>query len=111
MSEEKSPKLMINSRSIRNLDITVSDRNMTLKIIDLAFHRNGTCGEPFHVALFRDPYGLKVGIVFETDRHCAVLDIDQLADDDIRFASNSWRGDMYEDLLRDAIELYGDGPE
>ena len=30
--------------------------------------------------------------------HCAVLDVDKLAQGDIAFGSNSWRGDNFEDL-------------
>jgi hypothetical protein len=79
---------------------------MKLKqIIAIDHHRNGICGSPFDVALFEDTEatGRKVAIVFEQQYCCAVLDVDKLATGDIAFASNSWRGDVYEPLLRAAI--------
>jgi hypothetical protein len=80
---------------------------MKLKIIDLAHHRNGVAGQPFDVILFKErgPGGSrKVGIVFDEPNYCAVLDINLLAAGDIKFGSNSWRGDDYEPHLRQAIE-------
>jgi hypothetical protein len=80
---------------------------MRSNIIAIARHRNGIDGAPFHVVLFEDNPGpeaiRKVGIVFDEPRHCAVLDVALLAAGDIRFGSNSWRGDQYEPHLRDAI--------
>jgi hypothetical protein len=79
---------------------------MKLNIIDIASHRNGICGAPFHAVLFHDsgPEGSrKVAIVFEEPHHCAVLDIAKLDAGDIAFGSNSWRGDNYEPALRQAI--------
>ncbi len=79
---------------------------MKLKIINIAFHRNGICGAPIHVILFQDDDlegSRKVGIVFELEGHCAVLDVAKLAQGDIAFGSNSWRGDHYEPHLRKAI--------
>jgi hypothetical protein len=79
---------------------------MKLTILNIDYHRNGICGAPFHAIVFRDtgPEGsAKLGIVFDEPRHCAVLDIAKLADCDIEFGSNSWRGDRYELALRRAI--------
>jgi hypothetical protein len=69
----------------------------------LDYHRNGISGAPFHVLLFRDGQSLKLGIVFEQPGHCAVLDVQKLAEGDIAFGSNSWRGDWFEPALRRAI--------
>jgi len=80
---------------------------MKLKIIDIAFHRNGICGAPFHVVLFDDRCNdgrRMMAIVFEEDGHCAVLDVAKLAAGDIKFGSNSWRGDEYQWRLRRAID-------
>jgi hypothetical protein len=80
---------------------------MKLTIIDIAHHRNGICGAPFHTVLFEDsgPEGSrKVAILFGEQHHCAVLDVAKLAAGDIAFMSNSWRGDQYEPHLRKAIE-------
>jgi hypothetical protein len=76
---------------------------MKLTIHEIAFHRNGICGAPFRVVLFKDhgPEGSrKVGIVFEQESHCAVLDVGKLAAGDIAFR---WRGDQFEPALRKAI--------
>jgi hypothetical protein len=82
---------------------------MTTNIISIAHHRNGIDGAPFYVVLFEDNPGpeasRKVGIVFDAPHQCAVLDIDKLAAGDIAFGTNSWRGDVYEPHLRDAIKL------
>jgi hypothetical protein len=81
---------------------------MNLKIIAFAHHRNGICGAPFDVILFEDagPEGSrKLAILFKKEAHCAVLDVDKLAQGDIAFGSNSWRGDHFEQPLRKAIRL------
>jgi len=81
---------------------------MKLTIIDIAFHRNGICGAPFNVVLFKDtgPEGSrKVAILFEEPYHCAVLDVDKLAASNITFGQNSWRGDTFEANLRKQIAL------
>lgn len=45
-----------------------------------------------------------VAILFEERGRCAVLEVDETANDNIAFAmGNSWRGDDYEDTLRKAI--------
>jgi hypothetical protein len=79
---------------------------MKLTIIDIAHHRNGICGAPFDVVLFKDrgrEGSRKIGILFDEQYHCAVLDVAKLAAGDIAFGSNSWRGDNYEPQLRAAI--------
>ncbi len=81
---------------------------MHLQIIAFAHHRNGIGGAPFAVILFEDagPEGSrKVAILFEQEAHCAVLDVDKLAAGDIAFGSNSWRGDHFEEPLREAIRI------
>ena len=55
---------------------------MNLKIINFANHRNGITGAPFAVVLFEDQGeegSRKVAILFDTQYHCAVLDVDKLA--------------------------------
>lgn len=76
------------------------------RIIAIDHHRNGICGSPFDVVLFQDtdnPGCRKVAVLFEPQSCCAVLDVDKLTTGDIAFGSNSWRGDVYEPLLRQAI--------
>ena len=82
---------------------------MKLKIIAIAHHRNGVAGAPFDVALFKErgrEGSRKVAIVFDEPSHTAVLDIAKLTQGDIKFGSNSWRGDEYEPFLRDAIKAH-----
>jgi hypothetical protein len=77
---------------------------MKLNIESIEHHRNGICGAPFHVLLFRDPdEGRMLGIVFERDYHVAVFNLDLLAAGIIAFGVNSWRGDRYEPFLRMAV--------
>ena len=79
---------------------------MKLTINAIAYHRNGICGAPFAVILFEDSgpeASRKVAILFDGPGLCAVLDLAKLASGDIAFGSNSWRGDVFEQPLRDAI--------
>ncbi len=87
---------------------------MKRTIIAIASHRNGVCRAPFDVVLFREGGSRKLGILFEAEAHCAVLDVALLAAGDIAFGSNSWRGDDYEPGLRKAVRSplrrEGEGP-
>lgn len=77
-----------------------------VKLIDMAHHRNGICGAPFHVFLFddvEDENTRKVGILFDNPYHCAVLDVAKLAQGTIAFGFNSYRGDVFEQALRPLI--------
>ena len=77
---------------------------MKLHIETIQHHRNGICGAPFHVLLFRDPdEGRMLGVVFGQEHHVAVFNLDKLAIGNIAFGVNSWRGDRYEPSLRAAI--------
>lgn len=44
-------------------------------------------------------------ILFDAPHHCAVLDVAKLAEDDIAFGSNSYRGDVLEDALRSYLNF------
>jgi hypothetical protein len=78
---------------------------MKLNIIDIAYHCNGIAGEPFHAVIFEDEYRdeVKVAVLFDSEFHCAVFDLEKLAAGNIRFGENSYRGDRYDALLRAAI--------
>jgi hypothetical protein len=81
---------------------------MSLTILDIAHHRNGIAGAPFHAILFCDDEdpdagAVKLGIVFNAPWHTAVFDIGKLSEWFIGFGLNSWRGDRYEPHLRRAI--------
>ena len=41
--------------------------------------------------------------MFEAEGHTAVLSLDKLMEEDISFGSNSWRGDQYEEALRERL--------
>ena len=74
-----------------------------------AFHRNGVCGEPFQVCTFtmhenNEPPRRMVAVRFADDAphgnpRIAVFDLDLLAQGEIRFTFNSWRGDHFSDDL------------
>jgi hypothetical protein len=76
-----------------------------LQIVDVSYHRNGVAGLPFKVALVDDPEqsDVKLVIMFEAEGHTAVLSLDKLMEEDISFGSNSWRGDQYEEALRERL--------
>lgn len=78
------------------------------KILNVAHHRNGVSGNPFHVITFRDGRQKMIGIVFEERGNVAVFDSTLLAADVIAFGANSWRGDDYETFLRAAAKQYDD---
>lgn len=80
-----------------------------LQIISADHHRNGVGGAPFRVALVDDPNDgdTKLVIMFAEKYYTAVLSLDKLVqNEDISFGSNSYRGDMFDDALRD--ELFSD---
>lgn len=90
-----------------------------ITVQEIAHHRNGICGIPFHVVTFRDEDEDRdmLGVVFNlsTDDDgrraagefynppTAVFDRALLREDVIEFGVNSWRGDRYDDALREAI--------
>jgi hypothetical protein len=78
---------------------------MKMHIEKIAAHRNGIHGAPFYTVIFTIGGDRMLGIVFEQEAHIAVFDLAKLADDNITFGENSWRGDEYEATLRGAIAL------
>lgn len=83
-----------------------------LQIVDADSHRNGVAGIPFKVALVDDPNDgdTKLVIMFPEQYYTAVLSLDKLINhEDIAFGSNSFRGDRYDDALRQ--ELYSDSSD
>jgi len=89
----------------------------TIKAIDVSFHRNGVSGRPFYNVLFTDDS--EPGLTFlgvipcsnnnENDCESYVLCVDKLAEHNIRFGENSYRGDRYEVALHKAITDAGFG--
>ena len=86
---------------------------MKLTKVRIAHHRNGISGAPFHVVTFQyREAGCTHHLgatVFEETGHVAVLDLDATLDGNIAFGEgNSWRGDAFEDALREAIAAWED---
>ena len=85
---------------------------INLQIVDAATHRNGVAGLPFKVALVDDPScgDTKLVIMFPEQYCTAVLSLDKLIQsEDIAFGTNSYRGDKYDDALRQ--DLYSDSED
>jgi len=84
-----------------------------LKVKQISRHRNGITGVGFHAVTFSDKTGKEtegagkdfLAIVFDTPKHCAVINLGLLPD----VEENRWRGDYYEDDLRKAIAEFEDG--
>ena len=81
-----------------------------MKVKQLEYHRNGICGEPFHVAIVTEGRDRRLVIHFEgkgskcgMETITAAFDLAMLADGEIRFGVNSFRGDHYSALMRAAI--------
>lgn len=76
-------------------------------------HRNGISGEAFEVAIFTDGEGRRMlAVDFGKDADeklgavaVAVFDLGKLAEEDILFGSNSWRGDEYAKSLRTMLAV------
>ncbi len=82
---------------------------MKLTIEDIQWHRNGISGEGFYAIIFTDPdEGRMVATLYDEVGYCSVLHIEKLSNPTIgvRFGTNSWRGDYYEDTLRSEVEKW-----
>ena len=83
----------------------------SIAVRDIAGHRNGVDGAPFHVVTFEYDGGTGRGVepfvatVFEGAGQVAVLSVGRVVEGDVGFGSNSWRGDLFEAALRTAIRL------
>ncbi len=73
---------------------------MKIKLLSAEWHRNGISGEPFITGLFTDEDGHTKMFVDFGEMRFAVLQVDKLANGDIVFGSNSWRGDWYVGEIR-----------
>lgn len=79
------------------------------KLLAIDYHRNGITGLPFHVAIIEEREGkehrkMLVIRFLDGDKDtgqtvCAAFDIKKLAQEEIRFFFNSWRGDYYHELI------------
>ena len=88
-----------------------------VEVLEIAYHRNGVGGYPFHVVSFRDKEMDRVflaTIFFEHDDEgnaklglnprVAIIDPKLAVKGIIGFGENSWRGDTYAYALAEAIK-------
>ena len=74
----------------------LNDPNLgAVRIKNVKRHLNGETGEPFHTVEFKSEAGDLVGVVFEADKHVAIIDPE--------FPHPRYRGDDFEDVLRSAV--------
>jgi hypothetical protein len=78
-----------------------------IKILEVAWHRNGCCGEPFYAVRFVDEGTKLLALVFDQPDRVVVIDPVKAAIS-VAFGTNSWRGDIYEAALRQAIAKFED---
>jgi hypothetical protein len=97
-------------------------RMATKKVKTLTYHRNGVGGLGFYCAIVEDEGrdmlvvrfvsydGKGENVVDESVGAivCAAFDTKLLADGNITFGENSWRGDHYSDVMDAAIKQYQD---
>jgi hypothetical protein len=86
---------------------------MNVKVLSVAHHRNGICGEPFAAVVFIENDRRMVATIgFKGEAPdpitCRVLDIDMLTIGNIAFGQNSWRGDDYGDVLAPLVSEWLD---
>ena len=79
---------------------------MNIKVKKIAYHRNGISGEPFHAVVFKDRRFTGLAVVFDESKHVAVFDLELLGKEIFEFGANSYRADLYEPELREAIEAW-----
>ena len=72
----------------------------------ISWHRNGVGGCPFQVGIVDLPSGKTMLIIqFDDSKmNCAAFDFDLLKKGVIEFGENSWRGDVYSDILWGGVE-------
>ena len=75
-----------------------------IEVQEIAFHRNGVGGNGFHAIRFTEKGqpGEFLAIVFEEPGDVAVINAWSLAEFGVGHG-NKWRGDIFEDTLREAI--------
>jgi hypothetical protein len=79
---------------------------MKIKVTEITYHRNGVHGNGFYVVSFISEGDNMIGVVFDEPGNVAVFNAALLREGVIGFYYNSWRGDWYEQALREAIVEY-----
>ena len=77
--------------------------HMPIVVHDITYHRNGVSGNGFHLIRFTYKRDAMVATVFDEPGNVAVLNVAKLGDIADDQAANKWRGDWFEDTLRQAI--------
>ena len=80
-------------------------RRKMIRILEVAFHRNGCSGESFYAIRFLDQRRLLLGLVFEQPNRIVVIDPLHAAET-VAAGVNSWRGDLYEETLRNVVDRF-----
>ena len=83
-----------------------------IEVLECEYHRNGIGGEGFYAIRFRwlnredSPPCVMLAVLFDEPGQCAVIDPTMAAGDEgtVRFGTNSWRGDTFEDQLREHVK-------
>lgn len=90
---------------------------MTLEVLieQIEYHRNGIGGEGFHAVLFyhaEEAGKLErfLATVFEEPGCLSVICLDRIPKVGVKWIENSWRGDRFEQSLREAIKLHQTQP-
>lgn len=82
-----------------------SDQQIVIERV--AYHRNGICGNGFHAITFRQLDNTPMmGVVFEEPGNIAVFNRELAGAGNLDFYTNSWRGDEFEQALRQAVADY-----
>lgn len=86
---------------------------LRIKVTEIARHRNGVGGNPFHAVTFTAHVGGRkattfLATVFDGQGNIAVIATSLLATMGVEFGSNSWRGDDFEPTVREAIGQWED---
>ena len=73
-----------------------------LEVLNHEWHRNGISGEGFYVVHFNwndpeDSCKNMIATIFDDEKYIAILCLDDI--------SQKWRGDYFEDMLREYIKL------
>jgi len=76
-----------------------------MRILEVAYHRNGCAGESFYAVRFSEGRTVMLALVFECVGGVMVLDPVKAATS-VAVGENSWRGDLYEADLRKAIARF-----
>jgi len=84
---------------------------MNIKIKEYSYHRNGVSGNGFYAIIFLHAPDESIkeetflATLFDEPGSCAVISLDRIEKCGIAFAKgNSWRGDNFENELREIIE-------